>query len=111
MGRRRPAAPLPSTPSDTLHGALVDEEVDLHGLREYQALHRVDGLLDRWCRSRPGAVIRIITGKGTRSASGPVLLGAVEEALRDELGGRVADLTLDAGGGGWMVRVGRPAKG
>ena len=106
MGKRRPKPVEPPQLPETLHGALPDHTVDLHGLQVPQARMRVDNLLETWVRRQPGAVLRIVTGKGNRSARGPVLLGEVEEALRSELGGRVADMTLDAGGGGWLVRVG-----
>ena len=74
-------------------------------MRAHQAERRVDSLLTSWSARQPGAVLRIITGKGNRSTDGPVLLGVVEELLRVELGDRVADLTLDSGGGGWLVRL------
>lgn len=106
MGKRRPANVDPPELPDSLHGAFPDATVDLHGLKAHTALQRVENLLATWTRRQPGAVLRIVTGKGNRSADGPVLLGAVEELLREELGGRVADMTLDAGGGGWLVRVG-----
>jgi len=72
-------------------------------MRAHQAVQRVEALLETWSRRQPGAVLRIVTGKGNRSADGPVLLGGVEAVLRGDP--RVADLTLDAGGGGWLVRV------
>lgn len=107
MGKRRPTTPLPSGLPDTLHGAVVDAEVDLHGMRADEALRRVDGFLSTWDRQPAAATVRFITGKGNRSAGRPVLLNAVGDRLREELGGRIADMVLDAGGGGWLVRLKR----
>jgi DNA-nicking Smr family endonuclease len=81
--------------------------VDLHGLRAYEVEALLDRLLTNWSRQQPGAILRIITGKGNRSQDGPVLLGVVREVLQDELGGRVQEMVLDSNGGGWVVRVGK----
>ena len=105
MGKRRPTHVQPPKLPETLHGARPDATVDLHGMRAHQALRRVESLLTTWSARQPGAVLRIITGKGNRSGGAPVLLGTVEELLRDEMGNRVSDMVLDAGGGGWLVRV------
>lgn len=106
MGKRRPSEPLPSDIRGSLHGALPDAEVDLHGLTEAQALKRVDMLLHTWARREGGFVLRIITGRGRHSDGEAVLLHAVGDRLRDELGGWVVEMARDAGGGGWLVRVG-----
>ncbi|MDT8341302.1 MAG: Smr/MutS family protein [Longimicrobiales bacterium] len=103
MGKRRAARVPPPALPPTLHGALPDVTLDLHGLYTSQAALRVEALLETWARRQPGAVLRIVTGKGNRSAEGPVLLGAVEEILRADP--RVGELVLDAGGGCWLVRV------
>ncbi len=108
MGKRRPATPLASKVRETLYGATVRAELDLHGLRAEQAIQRVELFVDTWSRREPDAVLRIITGKGNRSAGAPVLLEAVREWLRQESGDKVADMVRDAGGGGWLVRVGGP---
>jgi len=110
MGKRRPAKPLPSTLIETLHGASVQAELDLHGLSVEEALHRVQTFLSAWEQRQPGAVLRIITGKGNRSSGAPVLPEAVRELLRDQMGGQVTDFVGDRGGGGWLVRVGRGAR-
>ena len=106
MGKRRTARPLQSEIRDSLHSAYPDAEIDLHGDGREQALRRVDRLLDTWTRRGGRPVLRIITGKGNRSKGEAVLLDAVEARLREELGGRVAEMARDAGGGGWLVRLG-----
>lgn len=109
MGKRRPARVDPPELPDTLVGAHPDHTVDLHGFTEAVAVQRVNDLLTTWIRKEPGAVLHIITGKGNRSAEGPVLIHAVEGFLRQEMaagrGRRITDLTLGPGGGGWLVRV------
>lgn len=106
MGKRRQAEPLPSILPQTLYGASVDAELDLHGFRAAPALQRVDSFLAEWAQRQPGVVLRIITGKGTRSMDGPVLLEAVGDLLRNRLGEGITDMIQDSGGGGWMVRLG-----
>lgn len=103
MGKRRPTHVPPPNLGPSLVGAHADFAVDLHGMRAHQAVQRVENLLTTWARRQPGAVLRIVTGKGNHSAEGPVLLKAVEEVLRGD--SRVADMSMDAGGGGWLVRV------
>lgn len=108
MGKRRPTfVPPPELPR-TLHGVLPDHTLDLHGVRASDAVRRVQSLLEAWTRTRTGAVLRIVTGKGNHSADGPVLLGLVEDTLRGDA--RVAEMVMDAGGGGWLVRVGSRAE-
>ena len=106
MGKRRPATPLPSILPDTLYGASVDAQLDLHGIRTVPAIQRVEGFLAGWVDRKPGAVLRIITGKGTHSIDGPVLLEAVGDMLRQRIGGQITDMVRDSGGGGWVVRLG-----
>ncbi len=103
MGKRRPTHVSPPKLPPTLVGARPDATLDLHGMRAHQAVQRVDNLLTTWTARAPGAVLLVVTGKGNRSPGEPVLLNAVEERLRGD--SRVADMTLAAGGGGWLVRV------
>jgi len=105
VGKRRTARPLQSEIRDSLHAAFPDAEIDLHGLSRAQAVQRVQLLFDTWERRGGRPVLRIITGKGNRSEGDAVLLSAVEAFLREELGGRVAEMAHDAGGGGWLVRM------
>ena len=106
MGRRRPQPVDPPRLRGSLHTAIPNHTVDFHGLKAAQAALRLENLLETWVRLQPGAVLRIITGRGNRSPDGPVLLELVGDLLRDEMGGRIADVARDAGGGGWLVRLG-----
>lgn len=103
MGKRRPTHVSPPALPQTLHGVQPDHTVDLHGMRAFQAEQRVYGLLESWSRRESGTVLRVITGKGNRSADGPVLLTLVGDLLREDP--RVKEVVLDAGGGGWLVRL------
>lgn len=59
-----------------------EDELDLHGMRANEAKHAVAGFLTE-CRSRGHRCVRVIHGKGLRSAgSGPVLKQHLEGWLR-----------------------------
>ncbi len=104
MGKRRPGKPAPQK-IRTLHGSFPDDELDLHGLKAFEAERRVRHFVDRWARTQPGAILRIVTGKGAGSAGTPVLRTLVLEMLNDELSAQVEDWAGDAGGGAYLVRV------
>lgn len=104
MGKRR-IPRVPPDPVRTLHGTFPEETIDLHGLSAAEAEIRVRGFIERWARSRSGAVVRIITGKGRRSAGEAVLRKQVQAMLDGELGRSVKDSVLEAGGGSFLVRV------
>lgn len=105
MGRRRTARPSPVKIRDGMHSSFPDAELDLHGLRREQALVRVEQFVSTWTRRSGQPLVRIITGKGNRSDGDAVLLSAVEEYLRRELGERVLEMARDPGGGAWLVRI------
>lgn len=110
MGKRRTTNPRSSDLGGSLHAAIPDDRIDLHGMTRDQALRRVEMLLDTWERRGGEAVLRIVTGRGNRSKGEPVLLHAVGRRLREELDGRIAEMARDVGGGGWLVRMsGGPA--
>jgi DNA-nicking Smr family endonuclease len=105
MGRRRASHPQPSGPRGSLHVAVVEDELDLHQLVAAEAAVALELFLERTSRSRPGAVVRVITGRGTRSAHGPVLAPLVRSLLRGDLARFVEDFGAEAGGGAWRVRL------
>ena len=107
MGRRRPRSPKSSEPSATLHGAVVDDERDLHHLTAAEAAVQLESFLLGWSRRRPGAVLRVITGKGNRSQGGPVLRPLVRGLLTGRLAPVVEDYAVESGGGAYLVRVRR----
>ena len=105
MGKRRFTEPEPSGPSFGLHSAIVAGELDLHGESADSAEQKVKWFLDRWSRTNPGAVVRIITGKGTRSAGDAVLLPLVRDLLNGPGARFVDEWTNDTSGGAVLVRV------
>ncbi len=105
MGRRRPRPAKPSGPSGSLHFAVVHDEKDLHQLTAAEAAVQLESFLLGWSRQRAGAVVRVITGRGNRSAGGPVLRPLVRELLVGRLAPLVADFAVEAGGGAYLIRV------
>lgn len=79
--------------------------LDLHGLSARQAESRLEGFLRSQTYKQAGQVVEIITGKGNRSADGPVLQGLVRELFDHELADFVDDVSMAQGGGGWLVRL------
>lgn len=111
MGRRRrtkkqqrEAAADDGVP-DTLHFAVVSGEVDLHGFTAVQAERRTDGFLRGWAMREPGAVVRIITGRGAGSAGAPVIQDRIRRGLTEGWDDLVSDWAVDVGGGAFLVRL------
>lgn len=105
--KRRDDGPDNDSAPRTLHSAVVREELDLHGSTADEAERRLEMFFDRVARTSPGEVVRVITGRGVRSAGPPVLQGVVREALTGWLGDRVAEWAVDVGSGAYLVRVKR----
>lgn len=105
MGKRRKIPEVRPDPVRTLHGSYPDDSLDLHGLTGDQAERRLADFVETWRRRRPGAVLRIITGKGLRSEGPPVLQARVRELLGGELSKRVEEFVLESGGGSFLIRL------
>ena len=108
MARRKRRAPgTPSLQRETW--GEVHPTLDLHGHTADQALRRAEAWLRD--RQREGVrTVRLVTGRGTRSAGPPVLrgeVGALLEALRGSL---VSYFTLDSGGGAFRVELERATR-
>lgn len=104
MGKRR-IPQVSYDPPDTLHFAVVRDEVDLHGLTGRQAVQRADTFVRSWATREPGAVVRVITGRGVGSEGAPVIQTKVRELLLDDLAPRIDEWAIDFGGGAFLVRV------
>ena len=104
MGKRRIPVVVPDN-VDSLLGKPVTESLDLHGLTAAQAEAQVDFFLARHSGLETGAVVRIVTGKGRRSESDPVLLPLVQRLLEGKLARYVARHRLDVGSGAYLVQV------
>lgn len=103
---RKPGGDDPSVPR-TLHTEPVADEIDLHGMTGDEAERRLQIFLDRSAATDPGAVVRVITGRGAGSTAGPVIQPRVRDALNGWLRDRVAEWAVDVGGGAFLVRVRR----
>ena len=108
--RLKEAEEPPSTPPALTGIAQLLSEMqvatlDLHGDTADQARLRVRDFLMTHSRIQAEGVVHIITGKGTGSAGGAVLLEVVRDMLDDEAAGHVDEYAGMLGGGGWVVRV------
>jgi DNA-nicking Smr family endonuclease len=99
--RSRPPAPDPFDPFD----GPVDHTMDLHGLRAAEARAWVTTTVESLARSRPGALLHVITGRGRGSTGGPVLQRTIGTLLRSGRLGGVETVATDLDGGGYMVRL------
>ena len=94
------------SPRYSSHDALLDSRanatLDLHGFAATEGRAAVIAFVKR---HRGGAILHIITGKGRGSAAKPVLRSMVSGMLKAELKPLVADWSLDAGDGGFRIRV------
>ncbi len=87
----------------------IDDEIDLHGLSVTEARSALAGFL-RDCRERDRRCVRIIHGKGLRSAHrGPVLKQMLNKwlPLRDEILAFSSAIPVDGGTGALYVLLRR----
>lgn len=79
---------------------------DLHGQRTLEAIANAERFLRAQARARPGAVVRLITGRG-RSGGGAPIRTRTRTLLRrlstDET--IVREFVLEAGEGSFLVRL------
>jgi DNA-nicking Smr family endonuclease len=105
VGKRRVPEKTNADPIDSLLGKAVEGETDLHGLDARQAEVRLESFLGRWATTKPGSVVRVITGRGNRSGGEAVLKPLVDQLLRGRLAKYVAQHRIDPGGGAYLVQV------
>ncbi len=107
--KRRPKESATPPPAQTgiaqLLSEMAVETLDLHGYTADQARLRVRDFLTTHSRISAEGVVHIITGKGTGSAGGAVLLELVRDMLDAEAANHVDEYAGMVGGGGWVVRV------
>lgn len=81
-------------------------EFDLHGQSVLEAVTNTERFLQSQCRARPGAVVRLITGRGSSGGPAPIrtrvrtLLRRLKEEER-----LVRGYELEAGEGSFLVRL------
>ena len=83
-----------------------DATFDLHGQSVGEAVTNVERFLRAQARARPGAVVRIITGRG-RSGGGAPIRTRVRTVLRRlrDAGAVVRDYVLEDSEGSFLVRL------
>src|SRR5258708_3623735 len=104
MGKRRIETGKPM-PVASLRAKPVEGETELHGLDAGGAAVTLESFLSRWSHSKPGVVIRVITGRGNRSDGDPVLKPLVRDLLDGRLARYVERYTMEQGGGACLVQV------
>lgn len=83
-------------------------EFDLHGLTVLDAALSTERFLQAQSGARPGATIRLITGRGQSGGDAPIRrrIGALLRRLKSE-GRMVQDYELEATEGSYLVRLAR----
>jgi DNA-nicking Smr family endonuclease len=79
---------------------------DLHGQSVLEAVQNAERFLSAQRLARPGAVVRLITGRG-RGGGGAPIRTRVRSLLRrlQEAGSVVRDFELESGEGSFLVRL------
>jgi DNA-nicking Smr family endonuclease len=83
-------------------------EFDLHGLPVLDAALSSERFLEAQRRARPGAAVRLITGRGQGGGQAPIRrrIGALLRKLKSE-GRIVQDYELEATEGSYLIRLAR----
>jgi len=106
MGKKRR---LPEVSGHLLSGSLLGQPVtrtlDLHGKTTAEARRMVTDFILTTSRGASGRVVRIITGKGTRSARQAVLRPLVRHWLETDLARFLEAISPDTDGGSYLVRL------
>jgi DNA-nicking Smr family endonuclease len=102
MGKRRTPIVSGGEPR-TLHGRTVAASLDLHGLDARSAELRIRSFIQSKARTHRGEVVKIVTGRGTRSVGPEVMRGLVLDAVSNTWANVVEDWGVDTGGGAYLV--------
>lgn len=83
-----------------------DATYDLHGQRVLEAVSNAERFLRSQAGARPGAVVRLVTGRG-KSGGGAPIRTRIRSLLRSlkEQGTAVRDYVLEEGEGSFLVRL------
>lgn len=81
-------------------------EFDLHGQTVLDAIANAERFLQSQCRARPGAVVRLITGRGSSGGKAPIRtrVRTLLRRLREE-GRLVRAFELEDGEGSFLIRL------
>ena len=83
-----------------------EAELDLHGQTVMEAVANADRFLRAQRKARPGAVVRVVTGRGRGGGGAPIRtrVRTLLRVLRDE-GVLVRDYLLEDSEGSFLVRL------
>ena len=83
-----------------------DAELDLHGQTVLEAVANAERFLHAQRKARPGAVVRIVTGRGRGGGGAPIRtrVRTLLRGMRDE-GAVVRDYLLEDSEGSFLVRL------
>jgi DNA-nicking Smr family endonuclease len=102
MAKKRPRT---ETGAADLWDAPAAGTLDLHHHTRDQARRSLENFITTCYRAHSGRVVHIITGKGHRSANGPVLPGLVRGMLENGLRRYVGEVQKDLDEAGFRVRM------
>jgi DNA-nicking Smr family endonuclease len=83
-----------------------DSEFDLHGQTVLEAVANAERFLRAQGKARPGAVVRVVTGRGRAGGGAPIRtrVGTLLRGMRDQ-GTVVRDYLLEDSEGSFLVRL------
>lgn len=105
MGKRRVPTVTVSGPDvrGHLRFSRAEREIDLHGKLVREAVHLARSFLHRTHATTPGIVVRLITGRGMHSPTGPRVRPAIDSLLSSAK--EVAEYAQAVDGGSFLVRL------
>ncbi len=83
-----------------------DAELDLHGQTVLEAVANAERFLRAQVKARPGAVVRVVTGRGRGGGGAPIRtrVRTLLRGMRDQ-GAVVRDYLLEDSEGSFLVRL------
>jgi DNA-nicking Smr family endonuclease len=80
---------------------------DLHGQSVLEAVHNVERFLESQRKARPGAVVRLVTGRGRGSGGPSPIRSRVRTILKreQERGRLVRNFVMEESEGSFLVRL------
>jgi DNA-nicking Smr family endonuclease len=82
---------------------------DLHGQTVIQAVTSAEQFLRSQARARPGAIVRLITGRGSQGGGAPIRtrVRTLLRRMKDEPSGVIQEFVLEESEGSFLVRLGK----
>jgi DNA-nicking Smr family endonuclease len=84
----------------------ADAQLDLHGQTVLEAVTNAERFLRAQRKARPGAVVRVVTGRGRSGGGAPIRtrVRTLLRALREE-GAVVRDYELEVSEGSFLIKL------